>query len=99
MIDEIKIGIKRNIKGDAMRLKVKKRNCPICKEPLNYYTRPREKDYTVCLKCGVVLLFKANLDVRSLTIKELATLPKDVASDLHAIKKVLSYPADKKICH
>lgn len=81
-----------------MRLKVKNRICPTCKESLNYFTKPREKDYTVCLKCGTVLLFKANLDVRSLTIAELAQIPNEINQDLLTIRKMVKKP-ENKVCH
>lgn len=58
--------------------------CPGCGKDLHLTTcvnapedtRPSPGDQTVCIRCGGLLVFTANLGVRAMTVYEFESLPK-----------------------
>lgn len=69
--------------------------CPHCQVPLDKATDPRnenvpaENDVTICVACGSVLMFNADLTVRELTDTEYEALPTELLWEISQFKSAL----------
>ena len=70
--------------------------CPICKYEMDRATyadkeerKPSPNDYSVCLKCGEILVFSEDLFLREATISDLMLIPSDVERQLVKLQHVI----------
>lgn len=77
-------------------MKVPESTCPTCNFRSNYATcvadknaLPEAGDFSVCIECGEILVFKENLTLRAVTLDDLVSLPEELHTELERMQRAV----------
>jgi hypothetical protein len=77
-------------------MKVPPSICPTCQylnDAATYLqdetVQPKPDDFSVCLNCGEILIFNADLTTRSVTLNDLVDLPPEIHAELTRMQRAV----------